>query len=178
MTLIRRGALGPALPLVLALTACIGGKKPATTEIRLALSGGDHAGTVVVTSEDVICTEGLVGEGSWGVQYTDPQLTTPLGSMQLIVPGHANDGTSSRFFLGVVFESFLAGVDHEIETREDAGRPAGSGMVRIEVQNIQAALTVTGQTADGIGISAKVRCHQVRRHAQTPRDTEKENREP
>ena len=131
-------------------------------EIRLAVYGGAHAGTVDVQSQEVICTHGIVGGNSWGVQFTDPQLTTPLGSMQLIVPPYTASGPTRRFYLGVVFESFLEGVDHEIETREGASRPGGDGVVSVTRQDTSAALTVTGHTADGVGISARINCRRLR----------------
>lgn len=161
--LLQRGAFAFIMTTSI-LAGCDESRKPAT-EIRLAVSGGAHAGTVEVRSEEAVCTQDLVGKGSWGVQYTDPLLETSLGSMQLIVPSHAPDGTSSQFYLGVVFESFLAGVDHEIETRAEAERGSGHGIVRIESSDMHAALAVTGRTQDGIGLSAQIRCHLVRRQA-------------
>jgi hypothetical protein len=153
---------------LLSVVACKGDRPPMpAAEISLAVSGGPNAGTVTVRSAEVICTEGIVGGGSWGVQYTDPELTSRLGSMQVIVPNAGPEGTARQFYLGLVFQSFLAGTNHEIETRDSAGRASGGGTVSIQRQDSSASLTITGHTEDGVGISATVRCGQVR-HLSAP----------
>jgi len=171
-SILRRAAAG--LPgairfLVLAILAgwaCSGqpGGAPAV-EIEVALAGGPDSGMVAVESEEMICTEGLVGSGSWGLQYSDPQLTTVLGNLQLVVPAMPAGGSTTEFYFGVVFGSFLDGVDHEIESRREAGRLVGSGVVRIEEEDSSASFRILGRSGDGIGISATIHCRRVRRLA-------------
>jgi hypothetical protein len=159
----RRRRSGGIVAVLVAVAACLGDRSPLpAAEISLAVSGGPNAGTVTVRSLDVICTEGIVGGGSWGVQYTDPRLTTRLGSMQMIVPHAGPEGLARQFYLGLVFQNFLAGTDHEIETRDSVGRRSGEGVVSIQQKDSSASFTISGHTQDGIGISATVRCGRVR----------------
>lgn len=159
-------ALRLAALLGLAAWSCGGAaKETPAVEIELAVAGGPDAGRVTVSSPEAMCTEGLIGAGSWGLQYNDPQLTTALGSLQLVVPAVTRNGSTREFYFGVVLGSLLDGVDHEIETRPTAGNRAGSGVVQFDQQDSSASFRVTGQSGDGVGLSATIRCHRVRRIA-------------
>ncbi|HEX6433686.1 MAG TPA: hypothetical protein VFZ87_05575, partial [Gemmatimonadales bacterium] len=98
--------LRAGLPVVtLALAACGGGDKPdsgdaaasavstpqgsggTATTIHLVIGGGPHAGTYDAKSDNLTCTYGFAGPGSWGNQYSvTGKKPSEFSSLQLIVP--------------------------------------------------------------------------------------------
>ena len=158
---------GLALPTALAamLAACGGDAGPArgasdppppATAIALAIDRGPDSGRYEAASGDALCTEGLVGPRTWGVQYSRPPALGRLGSVQLIV----TDTAALR--LDVAFGGLTDGRGYSIETRPGTRRAAGRATAVSRDSGPMRLLEVRGSTADGVGIEAVVRCRRVR----------------
>jgi hypothetical protein len=141
----------------------------ATTEnIHLVVTGGAFAGTYDATSTAGGCSTGANGPGSWGNSLISKGVTDPkvLASFPLIVPSAkaAASGTK-EFFLGVGFGPLMQRMSNpyqlEIETRPDQKKPTGSGLVTVKDNGTTAVVTITGKTADGASIEAKIDCRTV-----------------
>lgn len=164
----RRPAGSVLLAALLAGVACRGAGErgvsagAAANMIHLAVLDGPNAGSYEVASDEVLCSRNLTGPGIWGVQYTRGSFGAGLGSLQLVVADSAGWGESGELHLGLVFGSFADGVDHEIETRPGAPRPAGRGAARIRDSAGVGLFDVAGRTADSVALEATIRCNRVR----------------
>lgn len=139
--------------------ACAPRRPLPPTAVDVVMQDGPTAGSYSVVSFDVACTRGIVGEGSWGVQFSDWKgRRQGLRSLQLVVPAAVDTGSSSEFYLGLVFGTFSDGATYEIDTRPGAARAGGSGSVRIGPADSGTALTIVGRTDDGNGVAAVVHC--------------------
>ena len=128
---------------------------PATT-VRVALEDGAGSSSYDAVSLDPACLPGLVGPGSWSVQFSDWKGPREgLRSLQLVVPQSADTG---KFYLGLVFGTLSDGVVYEIDTRQESASRAGSGSVQIAEEAGGSTLTVVGQTDKGTKVTAVVRC--------------------
>jgi hypothetical protein len=57
------------------------------TRIHLVVGGGPHDGTYDAKSNEITCTFGFAGSGSWGNQYSvTGKKPNEFSSLQLIVP--------------------------------------------------------------------------------------------
>jgi hypothetical protein len=130
---------------------------PPATAIALTIDRGPDSGRYEAASGDALCTEGLVGPRTWGVQYSRPPERERLGSVQLIV----TDTAALR--LDVAFGGLLDGRGYSIETRAGTRRAAGRATATSRDSGPVRLLEVRGSTADGVGIKAVVRCRRVRR---------------
>ncbi|MEO8138138.1 MAG: hypothetical protein ABI742_00770 [Gemmatimonadota bacterium] len=149
--------------LSLALGAC--GTQPSgpAAGVVVELAGGPNPGRYQNAKAFPTCSRGLVGQGSWAVQYSD--WTGPksgLRSLQLVLPAaeHPDD-----FYLGMVFGDFFAGTVYEIETRATAPAAHGRGNVIVRPMGHGTVVKVTGETQGAVAISATITC-------QTPDSTE------
>lgn len=159
----KRASAGAPLFLVLTL-ACGTVPRPEVATVDLLLDGGPRSGHYHGTSHLDSCFRGLVGTGSWGVQFTD--WTGPRGglrSLHLIVPALPH-GRSRQFYLGLVLGDFFTGTVHEIETRAGVPERRGDGEVEVEGPNAEgtAAIRVTGLTADSVPVRSTITCRSVR----------------
>jgi hypothetical protein len=140
----------------------------AQTTITLTVEGGEKAGTYEAKTEDTTCSYGLVGEDSWGNQYSiDTQDPDAFSSLQLIVPSTKAAETGTNAFLttisfGPLFSLSGEGVSYEIDSR-DPGSASGEGTVTIEDNGNTARVTITGTTAEGVGLEAAIECGNVMR---------------
>jgi len=144
--------------------ACGTAPRPEAVTVDLFLGGDPRSGHHQGTSHLDSCFRGLVGPGSWGVQFTD--WTGPRGglrSLQLIVPA-LPDGRSRQFYLGVVLGDFFTGTVHEIETRAGVPERRGEGEVEVVGPNAEgtAAIRVRGLTADSVPVRSSITCRSVR----------------
>ncbi len=149
--------------LSLAAVAC--GTQPARPAAGVAvdLGGGPNPGRYQSEKSIPTCSRGLVGRGSWAIQYSD--WTGPrsgLRSLQLVVPAPEQP---DDFYLGMVFGDFFAGTVHEIETRASAPAARGRGKVIVRPLGRGTVVMVTGKTDRDVAISATITC-------QTPDSTE------
>jgi hypothetical protein len=128
---------------------------PATT-VRVVLEDGAGSDSYDAVSRDSACLPGLVGLGSWTVQFSDWKGPRKgLRSLQLVIPQSADTG---KFYLGLVFGTLSDGVIYEIDTRPGSASHTGSGSVQIGEEAGGSTLTVIGQTDKGTKVTAVVRC--------------------
>jgi hypothetical protein len=143
------------------------------TTIHLVVGGGPHAGTYDASSNDLTCTYGFAGPGSWGNQYSvtgkSPQ---EFSSLQLIVPDtkDAADGTD-KFLITAAFGDMMKPgyTEHTINTGASLGgssadvKKEGSGTVRVEDKGKSGKVSFKGKTKDNVTLEGTIDCHQVMR---------------
>lgn len=136
------------------------------TDISLLLSGGPDDGTYEAHSTDLTCSHGLIGEDSWGNQYSDGDVDG-FSSLQLIVDDATAAASGTSEFQVTVGMGVLFGDDYReynINTRPDAPEQTGSGTVTIADTGTTARVTIQGETDDGVTIDALIQCNQVLRN--------------
>ncbi len=156
---VRQGALAAWLWLgcALALAGCgtSGGQarpdRPASLEVTV--EDGPYAGTHTAETAERVCVPGMVGPGTWGVQYARPGAESGLSSLQLVWE------SKREWYLGALFGPIGGGTDahYEIETRPRAKR-RGTGTLNLETVLEGAILRARGITAEGVALSVTVRC--------------------
>lgn len=137
----------------------------AGTEITVTLTGGANAGTYTATSVDPTCSEGLTGKKSFGNQYSvKGKADNEFSSLQLIIDDKdaAKKGTD-KFYIKVAFGKLLRGKAYEINggTSFLALAKMGSGKATLLESGATKTVVVEGKTADGVGISASIKCNSV-----------------
>ena len=147
----------------LAILACAGDPHPVTPEptVISVRTEGPGGGTWEARTLDVVCSAGLRGTGTWGVQFTGPG--EGLGSLQLLAEEVGPAGTSTAFALTAVLGGFRAGVEHRIETRPTAVTPGGMGRVSVQDSGSIVSLSVQGVSGEGPPVWVEVRCQRPRR---------------
>ncbi|HET6778011.1 MAG TPA: hypothetical protein VFH26_03930 [Gemmatimonadales bacterium] len=149
-----------------------GGGGTATT-IHLVVGGGPHAGTYDAKSDDITCTYGFAGKGSWGNQYSVMgKKATEFSSLQLIVPDtkDAADGTD-KFLMTVGFGELMqpSWSEHTINTGaslqgvSDDVKKEGTGTVKIDDRGKTGKVTFQGKTKDDVSLEGTIDCHQLMR---------------
>ncbi len=150
-----------------------GGSGGTATTIHLVVGGGPHAGTYDAKSENLTCTYGFAGPGSWGNQYSvTGKNPKEFSSLQLIVPDTkgAADG-SDRFLLTAGFgELFQPGyTEYTINTGASLGgqsedvRKEGSGTITVEDKGKTGKVTFKGKTKANVSLEGTIDCQQVMR---------------
>ena len=138
----------------------------AATTIHLTIAGGPHAGTYDAKSNDITCTYGFAGPGTWGNQYTALGMSPKeFSSLQLIVDAKdAADGTDA-FLMTVAFgEMMKPGYSERmIDTQTKNGAKKGSGTIRVEDQKSGGKVTFKGVAEDGAKLEGTIDCHQMMR---------------
>lgn len=145
----------------------------AATTIHLVVGGGEHAGTYDATSNDLTCTYGFAGPGSWGNQYSvTGKKPNEFSSLQLIVPDtkDAADGTD-RFLITVGFGELMKPgyTEHTINTGATLGgvsddvKKEGSGTITVEDKGQSGKVTFNGKTKDNVTLEGTIECHQLMR---------------
>ena len=136
--------------------------------VRVVLTGGPDAGTYT-SSADPLCTHGLIGAGGWGVQYSTGDLTGDKDFTSLQVVHYPDGAPEEAMFQGVnllttvTIGPLLEGRTYEIELNEDADETKGEGSASVTESGSNATITVSGTTAEGVGIEATVNCPSVTR---------------
>jgi hypothetical protein len=147
-----------------------GGK---ATTIHLVITGGPHAGTYDATSDNLTCTYGFAGPGSWGNQYSvTGKSPNDFSSLQLIVPDtkDAADGTD-RFLVTAGFGDLLKPGYTEYTINTGAGIPGssaevkkeGSGTVTVADKGESGKVSFKGKTKNDVALEGTIDCHQVMR---------------
>ncbi len=180
-----------ALGLVLAACGGGGGRAPDTagdegssavrvptsggtaTTIHLVIGGGPHAGTYDAKSDDITCTYGFAGKGSWGNQYSVMgKKPNEFSSLQLIVPDtkDAADGTDKFLITAAFGELMKPGYsEHTINTGASLGgssskaKREGSGTITVEDKGKTGKVTFKGKTQDNVTLEGTIDCHQLMR---------------
>lgn len=134
------------------LGACGAPDRTEAARIHVEVTAGPHAGRYRVVAAPEACAEGVQGSGSVVVQYTDLDSGAALASLQLVAT------PDTGFYLGLVFGGLRGGSPgHEIETRPGRPRLGGGALARVR-HGDTTDLEITGLTADGMPLSARVRC--------------------
>lgn len=141
------------------------GSSAAGTEITVTLTGGPNAGTYTASSADPTCSEGLTGANSFGNQYSvKGKADNEFSSLQLIIDNKdaAKKGTD-QFYIKVAFGKILQGKKYEINggTSFLTLAKTGSGKATLMESGSAKTVVVEGKTADGVGISATIKCNSV-----------------
>jgi len=155
-----------------ALRAPTGGGSTATT-IHLVVKGGPHPGTYDAKSNDITCTYGFAGPGSWGNQYSvTGKKANEFSSLQLIVPDSkdAADRTD-KFLMTIGFGELMqpSWSEHTINTGaslsgvSDDVKKEGTGTIRVEDRGKSGKVTFQGKTKDNVSLEGTIDCHQVMR---------------
>jgi hypothetical protein len=144
------------------------------TTIHLVVGGGPHAGTYDAKSNDITCTYGFAGPGSWGNQYSvTGKKPNEFSSLQLIVPNtkDAADGTD-KFLITAGFGQLMQPgyTEHTINTgaalfggnTEDV-KKEGSGTITVDDRGKSGKVTFKGKTKDNVSLEGTIDCHQVMR---------------
>lgn len=137
------------------------------TTIHLVLGSGPHAGTYDVKSNDITCSYGFAGKGSWGNQYSvTGKKPNEFSSLQLIVPDtkDAADGTD-KFLLTASFGELMKPgySDHTINT-SGKGTKEGSGTITVDDRKTGGKVTFKGKAGDGTTLDGTIDCHQMMRN--------------
>jgi hypothetical protein len=143
------------------------------TTIHLVVTGGPHAGTYEAKSENLTCTYGFAGKGSWGNQYSvQGKGANEFSSLQLIVPDtkDAADGTD-KFLITAGFGELMkpSWSEHTINTGaslsgvSDDVKKEGSGTITIEDKGKTGKVSFKGKTKDNVGLEGTIDCHQLMR---------------
>jgi hypothetical protein len=143
------------------------------TTIHLVVAGGPHAGTYDAKSDNLTCTYGIAGPGSWGNQYSvTGKSPKEFSSLQLIVPNAKGAASgSNKFLLTAGFGDMLKPgyVEHTINTglgitgEADASKKEGSGTVTVEDKGKSGKVTFKGKTKDNVSLEGTIDCHQLMR---------------
>ena len=140
-----------------------GGTGGKTAEV--VITGGPDAGTYSGTI-DPLCTNGIVGKGGWGVQYSTADLTgeKDLTSVQLVYYASGPDPegmfSDTSLLLTVTIGPITSGRVYDITVKTDAGESSGTGTATVSEGN-PTVIKATGTTADGVKIDATVTCPKV-----------------
>ena len=155
--------------LTLPLLAAFAFAQSPATVIDLSITGGPLEGRYEAVSEDATCSYGYAfSEDSWGNQYsietTDP---TTFSSLQLIVPNSSQAaGGAGEFVTTVSFgELFTDSETSYTINTQNARTDEGTGIVTVQDEGDTALVTISGTTAEGVGIEATITCNRVLRAA-------------
>ena len=180
----------PLLSICVILAACGGSDTPrvgngdsppaeaeqsgsAASTIHVVVTGGEHAGTYDATSNDITCTHGYAGTGSWGNQYSvTGKKPNEFSSLQLIVPDtkDAADGTD-KFLITVAFGELMKPgySEHTINTGATLGggsddvKKEGTGTITVEDKGQSGKVTFNGKTKDNVTLEGTIDCHRLMR---------------
>ena len=126
--------------------------------ISVTITGGPNAGIYHVITKEETCSEGLTGENSFANQYSESgKKDNELSNLQLIIDdkNSAKNGTD-KFSIQVSFGKLKS---YRINTRSSSKE--GSGQVTLTESGQTKTAEVEGKTADGIGISATIKCYSM-----------------
>lgn len=171
-TSIPAGGGDGAAPATEKPAAAPGGAAPAlgpATTVKVTVTGGPRAGSYSGSSRETICSLGILNKGQWGVQYSDANMQAAkpeaFTSFQFLGAKDEADGVrdSEDFFALVNFGPLIGegSIAYTIKPADE--RSGGRGTATVEVRGATAAVTVKGETKEGVKIDARVDCHAVLR---------------
>jgi hypothetical protein len=138
--------------------------------VRLVVTGGPDEGTYT-TDADPLCTNGVIGENGWGVQYSTADLTgeTDFTSLQLVYypdgppGGEAMFGDTPLLVMVTIGPLLEGGRSYEIvDNQADEEQSKGEGTATVE-DGEPAVIRVSGTTDDGVELEATITCPAVTR---------------
>jgi hypothetical protein len=144
--------------------------QPGAGTATVVLVGGPDAGTYT-GNENPNCSQGIIGPGGWGTQYSTTSVDDKgLGSIQIVsaAPGKEND--PDAFMSGVTLLTTVTigpslgenSRDYEIRVSDD-DKATGTGSAQIVDHGTTAVIHVTGMTGDGVSMDVTVTCPSVTR---------------
>lgn len=149
------------------------GSRGTATTIHLVVGGGPHAGTYDAKSDDLTCSYGLAGPGSWGNQYSvTGKAPKEFSSLQLIVPDtkDAADGTDTFMITAGFGDMMKPGyTEYTINTgasltgEVDESKKEGSGSVTVDDKGKTGKVTFKGKTKSNVSLEGTIDCQQVMR---------------
>jgi hypothetical protein len=134
-------------------------------EITVGIKGGPNAGNYSARSAETTCSEGLTGDNSFGNQYSESgKADNELSTLQLIIDDKnaAKNGTD-KFSIQVAFGKILGGKSYSNNTRDDNSGKSneGSGTAILTESGGTKIVVIQGKTANGVGISATIKCNSI-----------------
>jgi len=114
------------------------------------LTGGPDAGTYTA-SGNPNCSDGLVGAGIWGAQFSIDAADGQLSSIQVVAPDAGVE--DAHFSLSVTIGPLLSGTTYS--------RLDGDGASQVTDNGSTAVIHATGTTDEGVAIDATVVCPAV-----------------
>lgn len=146
----------------LSLTCLSSALAQPSTSLSVQVTGGDHEGAHKLTSADSYCTVGNSDADSWDTSFGD-NAPDPggLSVFVLTLPHIEGVGAgTSDFFASAGFGAY--GDEGYTEYTLDPTNANGSGTLTLEQEDRKrAVVTVTGETAEGVTLSATLTCNDV-----------------
>ena len=133
-----------------------------STSLSVVVTGGVHAGTYELVSEDSYCTVGKGDADSWDTFFSDNAPDSgSLSVFVLTVPHIEGIGAGTTAFSAFIgFSAY--GDEGDTEYTLDPAKANGSGTLTLEQERReQARVHVTGETADGVRLRATLTCLEV-----------------
>jgi hypothetical protein len=130
----------------------------AVGSIHAEIRGGPLVGMYDAESDTPLCTSGLAGDGSFGVQYSLDR-AEGLSHLELLIPVAALASTGTdEFTASIGFGPLVGGTTFEL----DPVAGGGTGTVQLDYDGGNSAtVSLQGETGDGIGINVEIECRQV-----------------
>lgn len=130
----------------------------AVGSIHAEISGGPLFGTYDAESDSPLCTSGIAGDGSFGVQYAVDR-PEGLSRLEILIPVAALASTGTdEFTASIGFGPLIGGTTFEL----DPVAGGGNGTVTLDYDGGNSATVhLEAETGSGIGIEVEVECRQV-----------------
>jgi hypothetical protein len=147
-----------------------GGGGTGSETVRVVLTGGPDAGTYT-TDADPLCTNGVIGENGWGVQYSTADLTgdKDFTSLQLVYYPDGPPGGEAMFgdtplLVTITIGALLEGgrTYEIIDNAADDTQSKGEGTATVG-EGDPTVIEVSGTTDDDVQIEATITCPNVTR---------------
>lgn len=154
----------PKLAVILALfgtplVALAATARPSTS-LTLEMTGGSHVGSHKLSSENSHCTLGSGDPDRWETNFGDNEPEPGALSLFVLNVPHTAEGSTTDFSLSAGFNPF--GSDDYQEYALEPATGNGTGTLTLEQTDRKHALvTVTGTTAEGVGLTAVLTCTDV-----------------
>jgi hypothetical protein len=147
-----------------------GGGGTGSETVRVVLTGGPDAGTYT-TDADPLCTNGIIGENGWGVQYSTADLSgeKDFTSLQLVYypdgppVGEAMFGDTPLLVTITIGALLEGGRTYEIvDNVADDSQSKGEGTATA-AEGSPTVIEVSGTTDDDVQVEATITCPNVNR---------------
>lgn len=140
-------------------TKAVGAMMGGGSTLRVAVTGGPHAGQYEKKHDTPTCSVGYAGKGAWGNAASDTDDKEGLVGMDLIVGDTAAAFRGTNDFVATIYFDDRLDEKNQLEIEPKKGK--GSGTVKVERRGAKALVTVKGKTADGVSVDATVDCETV-----------------
>jgi hypothetical protein len=122
------------------------------TTATVTLTGGPDAGTYTGT-DNPLCSNGAVGTGVWGAQFSNDGAPGKLSTIQVVAPPAGDD--VDHFSALVSIGPLLSATNYRLDDT--------TGSAQVTDNGATAVIHVTGTTEDGVGIDLTINCPAVLR---------------